>query len=254
MARETLSEALTLMFGHEGGYSNNPKDPGGPTKYGITHKTLAAHRGEKSVTAEQVKALGLAEATEIYRKSYWIQSGGDLLPVGIDYMVFDTGVNSGPSKAVKMLQGVVGVTADGVIGARTVDAVKRYQGGYAGLIKAYSAARLKFMRSLTTWGEFGKGWTKRVNEVQANALRMIAGTDTAAPVAPGEPAKANPKDTGITETLKKPEAWGPLGGLLTALTGFASGNGPIQWALAAVMVMAVGYGIYRLVRRDRKEA
>ena len=46
MARETLSKALELMFGHEGGYSNVATDSGGPTKYGITHKTLAAHRGQ----------------------------------------------------------------------------------------------------------------------------------------------------------------------------------------------------------------
>ncbi|MEK1889388.1 MAG: secretion activating protein [Phyllobacterium sp.] len=92
--------------------------------------------------------------------------------------------------------------------------------------------------------------------VVGNALAMVK----KAPVQPTKvddpagSAKASPKDIGIVETLKKPEAWAPAGGLITALTGLASGNGPIQWALAAVMVLGVAYGIYRLVRRDRKEA
>ena len=51
--RDTLPAALKLMFGHEGGYSNRSGDAGGPTKFGVTHKTLAAHRGVKSVTAAQ---------------------------------------------------------------------------------------------------------------------------------------------------------------------------------------------------------
>ena len=109
--RETLTTALDLMFGHEGGYVNNPKDPGGATKYGITHRTLAADRGVRSVTPAQVEALSKEEAAEIYRRSYWVQSGGDLLPVGIDFMAFDYGVNSGPAQAVKSLQRVVGVRA-----------------------------------------------------------------------------------------------------------------------------------------------
>ena len=76
--RETLPVALDLMFGHEGGYSNVKTDSGGPTKFGVTHRTLAAHRGAASVTAAQVKAMTKEEATEIYRRSYWHQSGGDL--------------------------------------------------------------------------------------------------------------------------------------------------------------------------------
>ncbi len=68
------------MFGDEGGYSNRASDRGGPTKYGVTHKTLAAHRGVPSVAADQVKTMTKMEAEDIYRRSYWGQSGGDLLP------------------------------------------------------------------------------------------------------------------------------------------------------------------------------
>ena len=243
--RETLTIALDLMFGHEGGYVNNPKDPGGATKYGITHRTLAAHRSASSVTPAEVKALTKEEAAEIYRRSYWVQSGGDLLPVGIDFMAFDYGVNSGPAQAVKSLQRVVGVTADGIVGGQTVAAVKAYKGD---LIGAYAAERLRFMRSLKTWPTFGRGWQNRVASVTAQA-RQIAKGNFAAGVVPGNPAKANPADTSIKEVLKKPEAWGPLGALITAGASLLSGTGPVQWALALVIVAGVVVGLYSLIKK-----
>ena len=128
MARENLAVSLDLMFGHEGGYVNVKSDRGGPTKYGITHKTLAAHRGVSSVTASEVKAMTKEEAEEIYRRSYWSQSGGDLLPSGLDYAAFDFGVNSGPATAAKKLQAVLqdkkvyAGAIDGHIGEQTVAA------------------------------------------------------------------------------------------------------------------------------------
>lgn len=167
--RETLPKALALMFGHEGGYVNAATDRGGPTKYGITHRTLAAHRGVGSVSAAQVKALTLAEAEDIYRKSYWGQSGGDVLPAGLDYAAFDFGVNSGPSRAVKVLQQVIGSTADGKIGPATLAAVGSYPGGTVKLIRDYCAARMAYLKSLTSrstgFPVNGRGWTIRVTGV-----------------------------------------------------------------------------------------
>ncbi|MDM7852377.1 glycoside hydrolase family 108 protein [Pseudochrobactrum kiredjianiae] len=248
--RETLTTALDLMFGHEGGYVNNPKDPGGATKYGITHRTLAAHRGVSSVSPAQVKALSKEEATEIYRRSYWVQSGGDLLPVGIDFMAFDYGVNSGPAQGVKSLQRVVGVTVDGIVGGQTVAAVKSYKGD---LIAAYAAERLRFMKSLKTWATFGRGWQKRVMNVETQARKLLQGVIVVADT-PVAPAKANPRDQSITETLKKPEAWASAGGLLSGLGGMASGTGPIQWALAIIMVGAFATGAYFLIKRMQDQA
>lgn len=265
MARETLPAALALMFGHEGGYVNAKTDRGGPTKYGITHRTLAAHRGVKSVTASQVKALTLAEAEQIYRKSYWTQSGGDLLPAGLDYAAFDYGVNSGPARAVKSLQKVVGVTQDGIVGGQTVAAVGRYPGGVQALIRAYCDERMRFLRSLggaQGWSANGRGWTRRVTGkdpkgqykdelgVVGNALRLAAGAQPVetAPVAGG---KANPADRSVVDIVKQEPTL--LVSLLTALGSFAAGAGPIQWALAAAVVVGVGYGVYRLVKRERAD-
>ncbi len=266
MARETLPTALALMFGHEGGYVNAKSDRGGPTKYGITHKTLAAHRGVKSVTAEQVKAMLKAEAEAIYRKSYWTQSGGDLLPVGLDYAAFDYGVNSGPARAVKSLQKVVGVAEDGIVGGQTLAAVERYPGGVQALIRAYCDERMRFLCSLggaQGWAANGRGWTIRVTGkdpkgqwkdqpgVVGNALRLAAGTQTVEnpPVAGG---KANPADRSVTDIVKQEPSL--VVSLLTALGGLAAGAGPVQWALAAAVVAGIGYGIYRLVQRERSSA
>ncbi|MEO4000301.1 glycoside hydrolase family 108 protein [Mesorhizobium sp. CAU 1732] len=267
MARETLPAALALMFGHEGGYVNAKTDAGGPTKYGITHRTLAAHRGVTSVTAAQVKALTLKEAETIYRKSYWTQSGGDLLPAGLDYAAFDYGVNSGPARAIKSLQAVVGVPQDGIVGGQTVAAVNRYPGGVTAVIRAYCGERMRFLRSLGGARGFpanGRGWTIRVTGkdpkgqwkdepgVIGNALRLAAGATPAPSPAPVAGGKANPADRSITDIVKEEPSLvvSILGGLGT----IAAGTGPLQWALAIGVVAAVGYGLYRLVKRERANA
>lgn len=271
MARQNLEPSLRLLFGDEGGYSNRVTDSGGPTKFGITHRTLAAYRGVPSVTAQQVKDMTIQEAEEIYRRSYWLQSGGDLLPSGLDYAVFNSGVMSGPSRAVKILQSVVGVTQDGVVGVQTVAAVKSYRGGIEQLIRDYCDAYMRFLRGIGGKQGFsanGRGWTIRITGVDpkgqwkttpgvvGNAIAMsrrgaVTPTNVSDPA--GAP-KANPKDTSIVETLKKPEAWGPLGGLIGGVTGIASGTGPIQWAFAIIMVAGVLYGLYTLIQRQKAAA
>ena len=279
MARETLAVALDLMFGHEGGYSSAPTDRGNylngvlvGTKYGVTGATLAAHRGVKNVTAAQVKGMSRQEAEDIYRRSYWFQSGGDILPPGLDYAAFDFGVNSGPGRAVKTLQGVVGVREDGHVGEQTLAAVRRYPGGLTPLIRAYCDARMKYLRSLsnrqTGFPANGRGWTIRVTGkdpkgqwrdqpgVVGNALRLAADasgrTVAALELPPEAEAKADSRDTGLAEILKKPEAWGPLGGVLSGGVALAAGNGPVQWALAAAMLAGVAVGVWYFVRRVRE--
>lgn len=270
-----LGASLDLMFGHEGGYSNTKTDSGNffngklvGTKYGITGKTLAAHRGWKDITAADVKNLTRKEAEAIYRKSYWRQSGGSLLPVGLDYMAFDYGVNSGPARAVKSLQKVVGTGQDGIVGVQTLNAVKNYPGGIEKLLQDYADERMRFLRGLggaQGWSANGRGWTIRVTGkdpkgqwkdqpgVIGNALTMVRNEKPVKSEDSAGSAKANPKDISMTEVLKKPEAWAPLGGLLSALGGVASGSGPVQWALAVVMVAGVGYGIYRFANRVRND-
>lgn len=265
----TLPDALDLMFGHEGGYSNRRTDAGGPTKYGVTAKTLGAARGlGRAASASEVQNLSKKEAVEIYSRSYWRQSGGSLLPIGIDYMAFDFGVNSGPGTAVKKLQEVVGVPADGIVGAQTISACLRYSGGLEKLAQDYADRRMKYLRGIggkTGWSSNGRGWTIRVTGkdpkgqwkaqpgVIGNALAMIQHRKFVVVEESAGSAKANPNNTSVTEILKKPEAWAPLGGLLSAVGGLAAGSGPVQWALAAAMVGGVGVGLYYLVQRVRND-
>lgn len=274
MARKNLGKSLELMFGHEGSYVNDPNDNGGPTKFGITHKTLAAHRGVASVSAAQVKAMKIEEATEIASKSYWIPAGGDILPSGLDYMAFDFGYHSGPSRGNKELQKLLGVTADGIIGVRTGDAVKRYPGGLEKLIKDYADARMKYMRGLSDWKHYSRGWTIRVTGVDpkgqykkalgvvGNALIMARSenlTTKVEPVVEIMPAnipdgKAPVSNTSLSTIVTKPEIAGPLvAGATSIITPFASGSVILQATLAFVVVVAVLIGAYFIVKRIRRD-
>lgn len=274
MARENLAVSLDLMFGHEGGYVNVKSDRGGPTKYGITHRTLAASRGVASVTAAQVKAMTREEAVEIYRRSYWSQSGGDLLPSGLDYAAFDFGVNSGPQTSVKKLQTVLQTkkvydgSIDGHIGEQTIGAIAAYPGGIKELVVDYCEERMRYLRSLTNaktgFPVNGRGWTIRVTGVDplgklkrqagvvGNALKMVNSVTPLPTIAPVEAeAKAVVQDTGLAEVLKKPEAWGPLGGFLSAAGAIFAGAGPIQWALAILMIAGGIVGLVYFIQRIR---
>lgn len=160
---------LAEVLRHEGGFVNHPSDPGGATNLGITKATLSEWRG-KPVTVDDVRNLTVDEAGEIYRARYWQPIRGDALPPGVDLAVFDGAVNSGPGRSARWLQQALGVAQDGIIGPETLAAVGRAKP--ATLIIEICDARMAFLRSLSTWPTFGKGWTARVNEVQAAALRV----------------------------------------------------------------------------------
>lgn len=164
---ENFAKCLPLLFDHEGGYSNDAHDPGGPTKWGITHIDLAAWLGRK-VTTQDVKNISQDLAAKIYKAKYWTTVHGDDLPSGVDYMVFDYGVNSGNSRSAKALQKIVGVKVDGIIGGITLAAVNRADP--IDVINKLAAQRLGFLQRLRTWIYFGKGWNRRVVQVKTNSL------------------------------------------------------------------------------------
>lgn len=169
MAKGNLAACMPVMLAYEGGYVDHPADPGGATNMGVTIGRLSEVRGRK-VSKAEVKALTLAEAQEIYDRYYWRPVRGDDLPYGIDLTVFDYGVNSGPGRAAKELQRVVGAKVDGRIGGETVKATILADG--KAVIKAICARRLSFMQSLRIWNTFKRGWSRRVADVEAKALAM----------------------------------------------------------------------------------
>jgi len=163
---ERFKRCLTELLKHEGGYVDHPRDPGGATNLGVTLATLREWRG-KTVTKADVKALTVEEAGAIYRAKYWVVAGCDRLPAGVDLIVFDMAVNSGPARAVRTLQQVVNVTPDGVVGPVTLTAARAKPA--AELIDAYSRKREAFYRSLSTFDTFGRGWMRRLNDVTETA-------------------------------------------------------------------------------------
>lgn len=168
--REYYAESLAEVLKHEGGFVNHPKDPGGMTNLGVTKTTWEEWVGHP-VDEKAMRALKPADVATMYKRKFWDKIAGDELPLGIDYCVFDAAVNSGPGRASKWLQGVVEVDMDGLIGPKTLAAVKSFNPEQ--FISDYCKRRLSFMQDLPTWSTFGKGWTKRVIEVEQTALKML---------------------------------------------------------------------------------
>lgn len=160
--------AETLI--HEGGFSDHPRDPGGRTMRGVTQRTYDAWRGRQGMPPADVKNVSPAELSKIYRGEYWDKVRGDELPKGVDLAVFDFAVNSGVPRAVRTLQELVGADVDGIIGPKTLDLAKRYEGR---LHEDICDERLRFLRRLTTWPSFGKGWQTRVSDIRNVSGRMV---------------------------------------------------------------------------------
>ena len=168
--QSNFNRSLLLLLKHEGGYVNHPSDPGGMTNLGVTAKVWESWVGHP-VDEKQMRALTPDDVAPLYKRKYWDACRADELVSGLDYAVFDCAVNSGVGRAVKLLQGCVGVAVDGGIGPTTMAAVN--QAVPTSLIEDFCEARLNFLRALNTWSTFGKGWERRVNEVKEEALKML---------------------------------------------------------------------------------
>ena len=169
--KENFNAALDAVLRHEGGFVNHPSDPGGMTNLGCTKGVWEEWVGHP-VTEAAMKALKPADVAPLYRKKYWDKVRGDELPAGVDYAVFDAAINSGPGRAVKWLQATVGAVVDGDFGPATLRAVKAHPA--KDLVDDFNSRRLYFLHDLPTWPTFGKGWARRVSEVDITANRMIA--------------------------------------------------------------------------------
>lgn len=148
--------ALTQLLRDEGGYTNNPNDKGGPTNFGITIADYKKYINPNG-TAIDVKNMTVDQAKSIYKTKYWDAVDGDNLPSGVDYCVFDYGVNSGVSRAVKVKNQFKDVT-------NPVE-----------LINKICDERLNFMHNIRggkDWSVFGKGWQRRVDGVRANSIKL----------------------------------------------------------------------------------
>ncbi len=132
----------------EGGHVNDPQDPGGETNFGIS---------KRAYPNLDIAGLSEPQAIQIYYQDYWLPSGAGSLNVGLDCWVLDGAINHGVSTAVKLLQGVCGVTQDGVIGPVTIAAANRLAEP-----ELYLVARLKHYEALPGWTTYQSGWLKRL--------------------------------------------------------------------------------------------
>ena len=150
-----FDKAFDRLLGHEGGFVDHPRDPGGATRWGITQRVARAHgyQGE-------MRELPVAEARRVARIAYWDAVRADEVPDAVRYDLFDAAYNSGPEQATKWLQRAAGADDDGKLGPKTLLAARMADPQL--LAKRFNGHRLRFMTDLKTWPDFGRGWARRI--------------------------------------------------------------------------------------------
>jgi lysozyme family protein len=143
--------AINRLLGNEGGYVNNPADPGGETNWGIS---------KRSYPNLDIATLTREAAIAIYKSDFWDKVDGDALPPGVGFQMLDFAVNSGIGTATRALQRAVGVADDGAFGPMSLAALKAQSA--ADTIMRLLGERLLFMSGLRGWADFGKGWARRI--------------------------------------------------------------------------------------------
>jgi lysozyme family protein len=237
MSASSYDEALARLLADEGGYSNHPSDPGGPTNFGIT---LADYRKyvKPDAGAADVRAMKVAEAKRIYREKYWNAMRCDELPAGVDYCVFDYGVNSGIGRAGKVLRRLLDLPDNSSV---VTDAVLNAAGKQnpQALLTAICDERLRFLKGLRTWPVFGHGWSRRVVEGKAAALAMADKNARPAPDAPSLPAPGKGVVV-LNNAARKTTAGGAIaaGGAAAAQSGETSTTIIILAVTIAVAIVA----------------
>lgn len=146
-----FDKAFERVIGHEGGYVNDARDPGGETKYGIS---------KRAYPFADIKNLTLDQAKDIYLRDYWNKLHLDELPACVRFDMFDAAVNSGIGAAAKFLQRAAGTAADGVIGKLTIAAANDLDPQL--LDKRLSGYRLQYLADLSVFPTYGRGWLRRV--------------------------------------------------------------------------------------------
>jgi lysozyme family protein len=167
---QNFEKSLDFLLESEGGFVNNPKDPGGMTNLGVTATAWSQYKG-RATSEKEMRGLTKDTVALFYEKKYWDACKCDDLPSGIDYLVFDFAVNDGPGRAIKTLQKAIGVPEDGAIGPVTlqnIDVMEKSE-----LITRFSEAKKEFYESLPTFPTFGKGWLARINTVRGNASTLL---------------------------------------------------------------------------------
>lgn len=214
--QSTYDTAMTRgVFPHEGGYTDEATDPGGPTNWGITIGDARAY-WKPTATSVDVRIMPKATAEDIYRQHYATPVHYDDLPAGVDYSVLDYAINSGVGRAGIVLRRLVGLPDNtSAITPEVIAAVKKRDP--VALINAINSERMRFLSGLKNWPTYANGWTRRVGEVRVMSLSFAAQKNL--PAVSNSPAQGK----GMVpepRTAKK----------IIVVAGGAGGTGLIAWA------------------------
>lgn len=176
--KENFNKCLALTLKEEGGFQNDPRDSGnhlpdgraGCTNLGVTQAAWEAFVGHP-VSMADMKALTPEKVTPFYKQKYWNPVYADVLPSGVDYLLFDFGVNAGVGTSVKLFQQAIGCVPDGVIGPNTIAVIKAADP--KSLVEKFSDKKIAYYRGLKLFPVYGAGWLRRVQDVKSVALTMI---------------------------------------------------------------------------------
>jgi lysozyme family protein len=203
-----FADCIALVLQFEGGNDDDPQDPGGRTSRGILQREWNVWRQTRPDLPSDVWQAPQDQILAIYQQKYWDALCCDSLPAGVDYAVFDYGVNSGIGRSAKVLQGFVGAQVDGEIGPQTIAATAQADAGT--LVNQICDERLKFLQGLGTFQRFGRGWTTRVQGVRQGSLRMASAAPHVPPTPrpiPITPPPITPPPIPITPPYVPPTDW-----------------------------------------------
>ena len=240
--RENRERWLQEVKKQEAGWADHPDDNGGPCMFGVTLPALSSWR-RRECTVEDLKALTWEEAADLYSGRYWNAVGGDDLPGGLDVVVADACVNSGNRRASLWLQSVLGTEVDGYVGPKTIEGARKAD--TATTIRSFSATRLAFLQTLKDWPVFGKGWSRRVAEVEELGLSLVK------PITVEAKAPAAAAEGGIIGiALAIIAQMGP-----ELLTSWKAGGAAVDmqdWSFVGISVAAVAGAGWRFYSRRQK--
>ena len=214
----------------EGGYVDDPRDPGGATNRGITLRTLSAWR-QRPVSKDELKGLTVAETWQIMKANYYDVVCGDELPPAVAALAHNAAVLHGPKRSATFLQTVLvragqGIDVDGAVGRDTLAAVRAVAAGAVcdGFLREEEA----YLRALARFDVYGKGWLNRLNDFRAFAGRLLQEIPQAAPVgaadavSPGDVQRQPDLSRTVDATPHPSGTPGPTGTPLIDLTARAN--------------------------------
>lgn len=233
-AEEHFATALAHVLKMEGGYSDDPYDPGGPTNQGITIKVFATHTGRtldatsRAQLKGELKAIRPELVRAIYLARYWVPAGSASMAPGLALFHFDAAVNHGVGTAIRSLQEALRVDADGEIGPITRAALE--MADPVEIIERYAAIRERRYRALPHFWRFGRGWLRRVTATRTAALDLQARAARSASV-PQPQANGDQSMTTSSQVPGTAKWWGHSltvwGAIVTAMAAVLPALGPV---------------------------